>query len=131
MTNDDYSSRMNTILEIHNNRSKTGRKEGSLPHPRKVNPIPPIHYTWNRRLETFKLNTILEIKNHKRPHLVDWSAEECVQRRNGNTIDTLKKVKNIVKVISLGTMDNPLKIMMINKVIIAYFLSGKGLLIDM
>ena len=97
MTNDDYSSRMNTILEIHNNRSKTGRKEGSLPHPRKVNPIPPIHYTWNRRLETFKLNTILEIKNHKRPHLVDWSAEECVQRRNGNTIDTLKKVKTSLK----------------------------------
>ena len=92
MTNDEYSSRMNTILEIHNNRSKVGKKEGSLPHTRKVNPIPPIHYTWNRRLETFKLNTILEIKNPKRAHIVDW-AEEPMHRTSQNTIDTLKKVK--------------------------------------
>ena len=92
MTNDEYSSRMNTILEIHNNRSKVGKKEGSLPHTRKVNPIPPIHYTWNRRLETFKLNTILEIKNPKRAHIVDW-AEEPMHRTSEKTIDTLKKVK--------------------------------------
>ena len=92
MTNDEYSSRMNTILEIHNNRSKVGKKEGSLPHTRKVNPIPPIHYTWNRRLETFKLNTILEIKNPRRAHIVDW-AEEPMHRTSQNKIDTLKKVK--------------------------------------
>ena len=92
MTNDEYSSRMNTILEIHNNRSKVGKKEGSLPHTRKVNPIPPIHYTWNRRLETFKLNTILEIKNPRRAHIVDW-AEQPMHRTSKSTIDTLKKVK--------------------------------------
>ena len=104
MTNDDHFSRMNTILEIHNNRSKTGRKEGSLPHPRKVNPIPPIHYTWNRRLETFKMNTILEIRNHKRPTIVDWT-EEPIQITNENTIDTLKKVK-LSSNLSYGTMNN-------------------------
>ena len=91
MTIDEYSSRMNTILEIHNNRSKTGRKEGSLPHTRKVNPIPPIHYTWNRRLETFKMNTILEIRNPKRAHVADW-AQDAMHRTNENTLDTLKKV---------------------------------------
>ena len=104
MTNDDHFSRMNTILEIHNNRSKTGRKEGSLPHPRKVNPIPPIHYTWNRRLETFKMNTILEIRNHKRATIVDWT-EEPIDIRNENTIDTLKKVKCSSYLVH-GSMDN-------------------------
>ena len=82
---------MNTILEIHNNRSKSGRKEGSLPHPRKVNPIPPVHYTWNKNLEIFKLNTIIEIRNHTRPSIIGW-GESTIERKQDNTITKFNKV---------------------------------------
>ena len=83
---------MNTILEIHNNRSKSGRKEGgSLPHPRKVNPIPPVHYTWNKNLEIFKRNTILEIRNHSRPSIIGW-RENTIERKHDDTISKFNEV---------------------------------------
>ena len=87
---------MNTILEIHNkstSRSKVGRKDGSLQHPRKVNPIPPIHYTWNRSIETSKMNTILEIRNHGRPSIIDWK-EYPIKKQKENTIKSWQKVNS-------------------------------------
>ena len=72
---------MNTILEIRNNRAaKVGeRNDRSLPNPRKVNPIPPIHYTWNKNLAALKRNTILEIRNTSRPSIINWKESFCMK----------------------------------------------------
>ena len=70
---------MNTILEIRNSPPRRG---ASLPSSRKVNPIPPIHYTWNKSIESLKMNTILEIRN-PRPGAIE---------KTRNTLQTLKKV---------------------------------------
>ena len=75
---------MNTILEIRNSRPTRGNKEASLPPTRKVNPIPPIHYTWNNRIETLKMNTILEIRNH-RP-MVMQKAKKTLQTLKGTHV---------------------------------------------
>ena len=86
---------MNTILEIRNNRAaKVGeRNDRSLPNPRKVNPIPPIHYTWNKNLAALKRNTILEIRNTSRPSIIDWK-ENTIPKR---TVDLVQKTKKVHK----------------------------------
>ena len=88
-------STMNTILEIRNNRAaKVGeRNDRSLPNPRKVNPIPPIHYTWNKNLAALKRNTILEIRNTSRPSIIDWK-ENTIPKR---TVDLVQKTKKVHK----------------------------------
>ena len=86
---------MNTILEIRNNRAaKVGeRNDRSLPNPRKVNPIPPIHYTWNKNLAALKRNTILEIRNTSRPSIINWKENPIPKR----TVDLVQKTKKVHK----------------------------------
>ena len=88
-------STMNTILEIRNNRAaKVGeRNDRSLPNPRKVNPIPPIHYTWNKNLAALKRNTILEIRNTSRPSIINWKENPIPKR----TVEMVQKTKKVHK----------------------------------